>query len=160
LGVLVEIEPELHQGQYETTYEIASDTLSPTMSGSSIDSDDPEEEYGVSPSHSLELLNGTSLEKGKHIIIPPRGPKLGDRESRAMRDPIVAGNLSRHDPKIQAQNEVPWVTPSTVREQYGAVGPDSPRSTTSSSQNRGRDSHQSSSVTVFCGDRNRAGFDE
>ena len=54
LGVLVEIEPELHQGQYETTYEIASDTLSPAMSASSIDSGGPEEEYSVSPSHSLE----------------------------------------------------------------------------------------------------------
>lgn len=56
LGVLVEIEPESHQGQHETTYEIASDTLSPTMSVSSIDSGDPEEECSVSSSRSLELV--------------------------------------------------------------------------------------------------------
>ena len=81
-------------------------------------------------------------------------------ELASRRDPIVAGNHSRHDPGIQAQNEPPWVTPSTVEEQYGVVGPDSPRSTTSSSQDRGSDSHQGLSVVVFYGDRNHAGADE
>lgn len=54
LNVLVEIEAEPHRGRDEPTYEIASDTLSPTMTVSSIDVDDPEGGHDISPSHSLE----------------------------------------------------------------------------------------------------------
>ena len=87
-------------------------------------------------------------------------PLLFAIELASRRDPIVAGNHSRHDPGIQAQDEPRWVTPSTVKEQYGVVGPDSPSSTTSSTQDRGRDSLQGSSLTVFYCDRNGAGSDE
>ena len=49
--MLVEIEPGPQQGRDKVTYEIASDTLSPTMSVSSTDiDDDPEGEYDIPPS--------------------------------------------------------------------------------------------------------------
>lgn len=53
LSILVEIEPELYQGRDEMIYEIASDTLSPTMTVSSVDPDEPEEEDDAASSHSL-----------------------------------------------------------------------------------------------------------
>ena len=54
LSILVEIESGPHKGRDETIYEIASDTLSPTTAVSSTDTDDPEEEYDIPPSHSSE----------------------------------------------------------------------------------------------------------
>lgn len=87
-------------------------------------------------------------------------PLLPAIDLASRRDPIVAGNNPRHEPKIQAKDEPRWVTPPNVEEQYGVVGPDSPSSTTSSTQDRGRGSRQGSSLTLFYGDRNRAGSDE
>ena len=54
--MLVEIEPEPQQDRDKVTYEIASDTLSPTMTVSSTDIDDPEGEYDTPPPHSSELV--------------------------------------------------------------------------------------------------------
>ena len=57
LNVLVEIDPEPHRGRDDTTYEIASDVLSPTPSVSSIETDEPEEEDDVEfPTYSFELV--------------------------------------------------------------------------------------------------------
>ena len=52
--MLVKIESEPQQDRDKATYEIASDTLSPTMTVSSTDIDDPEGEYDTPPSHSSE----------------------------------------------------------------------------------------------------------
>jgi len=112
------------------------------MTVASIDTDDPEGEHDIPPSHSSEPLSGSSLEKGKHIIVPPRGPKLGDREGRTTRSPILTGNHSRHEPNFQAQNDLREITPSTAKEQYEGVRPDSPTSSASRSQDTGRDSDQ------------------
>ena len=57
LSILIEIDPEPHRGRDDTTYEIASDVLSPTPSVSSIETDEPEGEYDVElPLHSFELV--------------------------------------------------------------------------------------------------------
>ena len=50
LSILVEIDPEPHRGQDETTYQIASDTSSPTTTVSSIETDEPEEKYDTGSS--------------------------------------------------------------------------------------------------------------
>ena len=64
--MLVEIEPEPHQDRDKVTYEIASDTLSPTMTASSTDIDDPEGEYDTPPSHSSELaMTASSADTGR-----------------------------------------------------------------------------------------------
>ena len=56
LNLLVEIDPEPRRGLDETTYEIASDTWSPTMTIASIGADEHEGECDTDayPSHSLE----------------------------------------------------------------------------------------------------------
>jgi len=57
LNVLIEIDPELRRGRDDVVYEIASDTLSPTTTVSSIETDEPEEEDDVkSPSRPFELV--------------------------------------------------------------------------------------------------------
>lgn len=65
----------------------------------------------------------------------------------------MAGNYAGHEPKIQARSELHEITPSTAREQYGAVRLDSPTSTTSSSEDTGQDSYQSL-FAVFYDDSN------
>jgi hypothetical protein len=102
LNLLVEIEPEQHGGGDEVTYEIASDVWSPTMTVSSIGGDETEGEYdiGMSPSRPLKLVrlptslgsfkanpgyqpDGSSFRE-EHINAQPRGPKLGEGESRGL----------------------------------------------------------------------------
>lgn len=142
LSLLVEIDPEPRRGRDEVTYEIASDTWSPAMTISSDGASEPGEgDIDVSPSDSSRLVNGSSQRKGDHIIVPPRVPKLGERESRNLA--IVAGNYPRDEPNDQTQNGLDGATPSpTSLEQYERVRSDSPTSTTFSSRDEGRDTNQ------------------
>ena len=65
--MLVEIESVPQQDRDKLTYEIASDTLSPTMTVSSTDVDDPEGDYDTPPSHSSELaMAASSTDTGRH----------------------------------------------------------------------------------------------
>jgi len=57
LNVLIEIDPGLRRGRDETIHEIASDTLSPATTVSSIETDEPEEEDDAEhPSRPLEFV--------------------------------------------------------------------------------------------------------
>lgn len=70
----------------------------------------------------------------------------------------MVGNHSRHEPNVQAQNELYRITPSSAKEQYNISRSGSPTSATSSSQDSGWDSNQGSFV-VFYDDENHAGTD-
>jgi hypothetical protein len=72
--VLVEIDPEPRRGLDEATYQIASDTSSPTTTVSSIETDEPEEEYDIgSPSNSFELVR-LSVGLGVFQVLTQRVP--------------------------------------------------------------------------------------
>ena len=66
LNVLIEIDPELRRGRDDVVYEIASDTLSPTTTVSSIGTDDPEKEDDVRsrPFELVRLPTGSGVFQG------------------------------------------------------------------------------------------------
>lgn len=141
LNLLVEIDPESRRARNEVTYEIASDVWSPTVTATSIGTEEPEGEHDMdmSQSRSLELSNGSSLQKGQHIIVPPRGPKLGERESRTLSGAIVDGDCTPVEPNVNEKNGFGGATLSIKAEQHEGDRSDSPTSTTFGSQDAEQD---------------------